>query len=96
MIQIAYKMKMYREILDNILKPNDTVCELGCHVGKSSQFILERISNGELIALDNSPEADNKMNILKKDYLYYILIRITLFLLMLVFFITFLVQSIII
>ena len=68
MIQIAYKMKMYREILDNILKPNDTVCELGCHVGKSSQFILDRISDGELIALDNSPEADNKMNILKKDY----------------------------
>ncbi len=68
MIKITYKMKSYRENLKDIIKPDDTIIELGCHVGKSSQFMLNRIPDGNLIALDNSPEAKSKMDKLSFEY----------------------------
>jgi hypothetical protein len=68
MIKITYEMKVYRKFLSNMLKPDDIVCELGCHIGKSSKFILDRIPEGKLIALDNSPEANEKMEDLMEEY----------------------------
>ena len=68
MIKISYDIKIYRKILDNILNKNDKVVELGCHVGKTSKLIAEKVENGKLICLDNSPEATTKMNDLKIIY----------------------------
>ncbi|WP_042707095.1 methyltransferase domain-containing protein [Methanobrevibacter wolinii] len=68
MIQLNYKMKLYRKNLKKILKPTDTVIELGCHVGGSSKIIAEIIKEGKLIAIDNSPEAIPKMKKLEEEY----------------------------
>ncbi|MCL2156955.1 MAG: class I SAM-dependent methyltransferase [Methanobrevibacter sp.] len=68
MIKICYDVKVYRKILENILDENDLVVELGCHVGKTSQLIAEKVEKGRLICLDNSPEATAKMNNLKIIY----------------------------
>lgn len=68
MIKISYDIKVYRNILDNILNENNKVVELGCHVGKTSKLIAEKVKNGRLICLDNSPEATTKMNNLKLIY----------------------------
>lgn len=68
MIKISYDIKVYRKILDEILKENDTVVELGSHIGKSSSLILEKINDGKLISIDNSPESVIKMNNLKLIY----------------------------
>lgn len=61
MIKLSYDMKVYREQLLGIIKPEDIVVELGCHVGKSSEVILDNLATGRLIGLDNSPEAISKM-----------------------------------
>ena len=68
MIKISYDIKVYRKILGNILNEKDKVIELGCHVGKTSRLIAEKVKNGKLICLDNSPEAIIKMNNLKLIY----------------------------
>ncbi|RBQ24342.1 tRNA (cmo5U34)-methyltransferase [Candidatus Methanobinarius endosymbioticus] len=67
MIKISYDIKIYRKQLEEILKENDTVVELGCHVGKTSEIISKTIKNGKLFALDNSPESIPKMNSLVKE-----------------------------
>jgi cephalosporin hydroxylase len=68
MIKLNYNIKLYRESLKKIIKPTDTVIELGCHVGGSSKIIAEILKEGELISLDNSPEAISKMEELENDY----------------------------
>jgi len=68
MIKISYDIKIYRNILDSILNKNDEVVELGCHVGKTSKLIAEKVENGKIICLDNSPESITKMNNLKLIY----------------------------
>ncbi|MBF4468980.1 MAG: methyltransferase domain-containing protein [Methanobrevibacter arboriphilus] len=68
MILISYDIKVYRKQLKEVLNKGDTVVELGCHVGNTSEIIAKNIKNGKLIALDNSPEAIPKMNILAKKY----------------------------
>ena len=50
-------MKVYRQHLREVLQKTDNVVELGCHVGKSSELILYKLSTGNLISIDNSPEA---------------------------------------
>lgn len=68
MIELNYNIKLYRKNLKRILKPADTVIELGCHIGGSSRIIAETISEGQLIAIDNSPEAIPKMKKLEEKY----------------------------
>ncbi|MGI6447519.1 MAG: CmcI family methyltransferase [Methanobrevibacter boviskoreani] len=68
MIKLNYDIKLYRKSLMKILKPTDTVIELGCHVGGSSKIIAEILEDGQLISLDNSPEAINKMEKLQEEY----------------------------
>ena len=80
-------MKVYRRHLDEVVRENDVVVELGAHVGKSSSVILDRLSNespyknpikplddsldlsnGYLISLDNSPEANEPMEKIAENY----------------------------
>lgn len=68
MIKISYDIKIYREQLKEILKENDTVVELGCHIGKTSEIIAKTVKKGKLIAIDNSPESIPKMNSLMEEY----------------------------
>ncbi|WP_295722634.1 class I SAM-dependent methyltransferase [uncultured Methanobrevibacter sp.] len=68
MIKLNYNMKLYRESLKNMIKPTDTFIELGCHIGKSSKIIADLLTEGSLIAIDNSPEAVEKMEKLKVEY----------------------------
>ena len=56
-IKLSYDMKVYREQLHEVLKDDDFVVELGCHVGKSTEVISNIAKNGHIIAIDNSPEA---------------------------------------
>jgi len=68
MIKISYDIDIYRKQLKEILKKEDIVVELGCHVGNTSEIIAKKVKNGRLIALDNSPEAKHEMNELSKKY----------------------------
>ncbi|MEA4957501.1 hypothetical protein SDC9_08612 [bioreactor metagenome] len=68
MILISYDIKIYRKQLEEVLKENDIVIELGCHIGNTSQMIAKNIKKGKLVALDNSPESIPKMDILSKKY----------------------------
>ena len=68
MIKISYDIHIYREQLKEILKEKDTVVELGCHIGNTSQIIAKKIKNGKLIAIDNSPEAIAPMKTLTNEY----------------------------
>lgn len=62
MIKLSYNIEIYRKQLLNTIKENDTIIELGCHVGKTTKIILNKLNNCKLISLDNSPEAINIMN----------------------------------
>jgi 23S rRNA U2552 (ribose-2'-O)-methylase RlmE/FtsJ len=62
MIKIAYNIKIYREVLRDIIKKNDIVVELGCHTGNSTQIISTLNKPGKVIALDKSEEAAHHMN----------------------------------
>ena len=44
MIKISYDMKVYRRHLDEVVRENDVVVELGAHVGRSSLVILDKLS----------------------------------------------------
>ena len=87
MIKVSYDMKVYRKHLDEVVRENDVVVELGAHVGRSSLVILDKLSkdspvknpiqplddsldlsNGYLISLDNSPEANEPMEKIASDY----------------------------
>lgn len=68
MIKISYDIKVYVKQLEEVLNENDTVVELGCHVGNTSKIIAKKIKKGKLIAIDNSPESIQKMNSLMENY----------------------------
>ena len=87
MIKVSYDMKVYRKHLDEVVRENDVVVELGAHVGRSSLVILDKLSkdspvknpiqplddsldlsNGYLISLDNSPEANEPMEKIAENY----------------------------
>ena len=67
-IKLNYNMKLYQKSLNELIRPNDTVIELGCHIGKSSRIIADLLTEGQLISLDNSPEAISKMEKLEGEY----------------------------
>ncbi len=57
MIKLSYDIEIYRKQLLSMIKEKDTIIELGCHVGKTTEIILNELNNCKLISLDNSPEA---------------------------------------
>lgn len=67
MIKIAYDIKIYRDILKNMIRDDDVVIELGSHVGNTTKIITE-LTNDEIISIDNSPEAVEPMENLSKKY----------------------------
>ena len=54
MIKIVYDIKVYREGLRDIVKEDDVVVELGCHVGNSTRIISQMAPYGRIISLDNT------------------------------------------
>lgn len=68
MIELTYDINNYRNKLKEIIKKNDTVVEIGCHVGGTSKVILDSLNDGKLIAIDKSPESLSKMNEIKRNY----------------------------
>jgi len=67
MIKIVYDIKVYMEVLRDIIQADDVVVELGCHVGNSTRIISKLNNNGRIFALDNSPEAVKPMESLEKE-----------------------------
>ncbi len=61
MIKLSYNIKEYRKQLLDTIKEGDTIIELGCHVGRTSEIILKALDSCQLISLDNSPEAVGEM-----------------------------------
>ena len=55
MIKLSYDVEKYRQDIMDLVEPDDTVIELGCHTGGTTRLIPESC---RIIALDNSPEAE--------------------------------------
>lgn len=68
MIKIEYDIKKYRRTLKTLLKEDDTVIELGCHIGNTSKIIAQKISEGKLIALDKSCESEAEFIKIKTEF----------------------------
>ena len=68
MINISYDIKEYRKQLFDIVNDGNVIVELGCHVGNTTKLILDKFDNVKIIAIDNSPEAEGKMEKLEEDY----------------------------
>ncbi|BDZ71321.1 hypothetical protein GCM10025861_18380 [Methanobacterium petrolearium] len=58
MIKIVYDIKVYREVLKNIIKEDDVVVELGCHTGNSTRIIARKAPHGKIIALDKGSQSE--------------------------------------
>ncbi|HHT18907.1 MAG: SAM-dependent methyltransferase [Euryarchaeota archaeon] len=67
MIKIVYDIKVYREGLRDIVKEDDVVVELGCHVGNSTRIISQMAPYGRIISLDKSSQSEEKMQELTKE-----------------------------
>lgn len=67
MIKIVYDINIYREALNEIIKDDDVVVELGCHIGNSTRIISQLTPKGKVIALDKSPESPKKIKSLMED-----------------------------
>lgn len=67
-IKLSYDMKVYRQQLHEVIKNEDVVVELGCHVGKSTEVISNLTNKGQIIAIDNSPEAISIMKEFEKTH----------------------------
>jgi len=59
MIKLSYNIKNYRKDILDLIKPGDNVIELGCHVGGTTKILPEGCN---IVAVDNSPEASDKMD----------------------------------
>ena len=59
MIKLSYDIKNYRKDILDLIKPGDSVIELGCHVGGTTKILPEGCN---IVAVDNSPEASDKMD----------------------------------
>lgn len=55
MILLVYDSKRYREAFADIIKPGDTVIEIGPHIGASTRAIAIRA--GKVIAVDKADQA---------------------------------------
>ena len=72
MIKLCYDVKEYRrQILDSAIN-GDSIIELGCHVGNTTRVLLESFRGSRIIAIDNSPEAEEKMNELACENMEFI------------------------
>lgn len=69
MIKLSYDVKNYRKQISQFDLTNLTVIELGCHVGGTTKLLKDA---SKVIAIDNSPEAVNKMRELESDRLTFI------------------------
>ena len=69
MIKVVYDIKVYRQVLRDIIKKDDVVVELGCHVGNSTRIIADLSLDGALVSLDNSPESIDAMKSVTDKYL---------------------------
>ena len=58
MIKLSYDIERYRSDLKELVRPGDTVIELGCHLGGTTR----QFADCNVVALDNSPEAVEVMN----------------------------------
>ena len=67
MIKLSYDIEKYRQDILGLVNDDDTVIELGCHVGGTTKLLPDTCN---IIALDNSPEAVDKMKEL--DYVHFI------------------------
>jgi SAM-dependent methyltransferase len=67
MIKLVYDIKVYRQVLKDIIKEDDVVVELGCHVGKSTRIISKLNPKGKILSLDKSPESVESMSALMKE-----------------------------
>ncbi len=67
MINVTYDIKVYRQVLKEIIKENDVVVELGCHVGNSTRIISQLAPEGKIIALDKGTESKEKLEQLNKE-----------------------------
>lgn len=59
MIKLSYDIKKYRRDLSQLTKADDTIIELGCHTGGTTKTFPK---TSKIIAVDNSPEAEEEMN----------------------------------
>ncbi len=68
MIKVVYDIKVYRQVLRDIIKKDDVVVELGCHVGNSTRIIGDLSPDGGIISVDNSPESVDAMKSVADEY----------------------------
>jgi FtsJ-like methyltransferase len=68
MIKVVYDIKIYRKGLKEIIKTDDVVVELGCHVGNSTRIIAQNNPHGKIFSLDKSHESVDKMGHLMEEY----------------------------
>lgn len=68
MIEVVYNIKIYRKALEKIIKTDDTIVELGCHVGNSTKIMANLANKGKIIAMDNSPESVESMSKICDNY----------------------------
>ena len=59
MIKLCYDVEKYRSDILDLVKPTDTIIELGCHVGGTTKLLPQTCN---ITAIDNSPEAQEKMD----------------------------------
>jgi len=67
MINIVYDIKVYRQVLKEIIHEDDVVVELGCHVGNSTRIISQLAPEGKIIALDKGTESKEKLEQLNRE-----------------------------
>jgi hypothetical protein len=67
MINVVYDIKVYRQILKDIIREDDVVVELGCHVGNSTRIISQLAPEGKIIALDKGTESKEKLEQLNRE-----------------------------
>lgn len=67
MINVTYDIKVYRQVLKEIIQEDDVVVELGCHVGNSTRIISQLAPEGKIIALDKGTESKEKLEQLNRE-----------------------------
>ena len=72
MIEICYDVKKYRRKILELARNGDSIIELGCHVGNTTREILDNFTDSKIIALDNSPEASERMGEIACENLVFI------------------------
>lgn len=60
MISVVYEHKRYHQALSDIVRPGDTVIEIGCHVGGATKAIAKKAGkDGLVIAIDKAKQAED-------------------------------------